>query len=70
MSEKRFQITTNPMSQSVAFDEKQKKYYIGAELEDLLNEQDGKIKELEKENEQLKDNLEKIPPKIKEVWLE
>ena len=44
MNGKRFQITTNPMSKSVAFDEKQKKYYIGAELEDLLNEQDVHIK--------------------------
>ena len=34
------------MSKSVAFDEKQKKHYIGAELEDLLNE-------LSDENEQL-----------------
>lgn len=49
MSEKRFRITTNPKSQSVVFDEKQKKHHIGSELEDLLNEQDEKIKKLEKE---------------------
>lgn len=58
MSEKRFRITTTPKSQSVAFDEKQKKHYIGIDLEGLLNEQQARIKELEEENGQLrKENI-------------
>lgn len=57
MSEKRFRITTNPMSQSVAFDEKEKKYYIGIELEDLLNE-------LAEENEQLREIINKLEEAI------
>lgn len=57
MSEKRFRITTNPKSQSVAFDEKQKKHYIGAELEDLLNE-------LIEENEQLREIINKLEEAI------
>ena len=58
MNEKRFQITTNPMSQSVAFDEKEKKYYIGIELEDLLNEKESIISALKEENEQLRQKLD------------
>lgn len=38
MSEKRFRITTLPKSDAVAFDEQQKKYYIGIDFEDLLND--------------------------------
>lgn len=57
MSEKRFRITTLPKSNAVAFDEKQKKHYIGIDFEDLLNEQQTMIKELEKENERLKERL-------------
>lgn len=57
MSEKRFRIITNPKSQSVAFDEKQKKHYIGAELEDLLNE-------LIEENEQLREIINKLEEAI------
>ena len=45
MSEKQFRITTNPKSNAVAFDEKQKKHYIGIDLEDLLNEQQATIDE-------------------------
>lgn len=73
MTEKRFQITTNPMSKSVAFDEKQKKHYIGAELEDLLNEQYVKIKELEKENKELKEEMEPLKQKeevLNKIWRE
>ena len=43
MSEKRFRITTNPKINSVAFDEQQKKHYIGIDFEDLLNEQQATI---------------------------
>ena len=53
MSEKQFRITTNPKSNAVAFDEKQKKHYIGIDLEDLLNEQQATISALKEENEQL-----------------
>lgn len=49
MSENRFRITTNPKSKAVAFDEKQKKHYIGIDLEDLLNEQQATISQLEEE---------------------
>lgn len=58
MTEKRFRITTNPKKQSVAFDEKQKKHYIGVDLEDLLNEQQARIKELEEENDILEQKLQ------------
>lgn len=58
MTEKRFRITTNPKNQSVAFDEKQKKHYIGIGLEDLLNEQQARIKELEEENDILEQKLQ------------
>lgn len=58
MSEKRFRITTTPKSQSVAFDEKQKKHYIGIDLEGLLNEQQARIKELEEENDILEQKLQ------------
>lgn len=54
MSEKRFRITTTPKSQSVAFDEKQKKHYIGIDLEDLLNEQQTEITELREAIDYLK----------------
>lgn len=45
MSEKRFRITTIPKSNAVAFDEKEKKYYIGIDFEDLLNDQQATIDE-------------------------
>ncbi len=47
MSEERFWVTSNPKYLSVVFDERQKKHYIGTDLEDLLNEQDEKIKVLQ-----------------------
>ena len=50
MTEKQFRITTNPKSNAVAFDEKQKKHYIGIDLEDLLNEQQAMINELKTYN--------------------
>lgn len=59
MSEKRFRITTNPMSDAVAFDEQQKKYYIGIDFEDLLNNQQALINALKKENKELKEELKK-----------
>ena len=46
MTEKQFRITTNPKSNAVAFDEKQKKHYIGIDLEDLLNEQQAMINDI------------------------
>ena len=58
MSEKQFRITTNPMSKSVAFDKKEKKYYIGIELEDLLNALSDENGHLKEENEQLKEKNE------------
>lgn len=58
MSEKRFRITTNPKSNAVAFDEQQKKHYIGIDFEDLLNEQQSKINAMEKENDELKKQVE------------
>lgn len=64
MSEKRFRITTNPMSQSVAFDNKKKKYYIGIELEDLLNEKESIISALKEENEQLREIIDKLEEAI------
>lgn len=60
MSEKQFRITTNPMSKSVAFDKKEKKYYIGIELEDLLNALSDENGHLKEENEQLKEKNEKL----------
>lgn len=51
MSEKRFRITTNPKSNAVAFDEQQKKHYIGIDFEDFLNE-------LNDENDILKQQLQ------------
>lgn len=53
----RFRVTSNPKYLSVVFDERQKKHYVGTDLEDFLNEQDEKIKELETENEWLKKEL-------------
>lgn len=53
----RFRVTSNPKYLSVVFDERQKKHYVGTDLEDLLNEQDEKIKELETENEWLQKEL-------------
>ena len=53
MSEKRFRITTTPKSNAVAFDEQQKKHYIGIDFEDLLNEQEQKIQKLESENDNM-----------------
>lgn len=50
MSEERFRITTLPKSDVVAFDEKEKEYYIGIDLEDLLNEQQSIIEELKTHN--------------------
>lgn len=50
MSEERFRITTLPKSNVVAFDEKEKEYYIGIDLEDLLNEQQSIIEELKTHN--------------------
>ena len=47
MSEKRFRITTLPKSNAVAFDEQQKKYYIGIDFEDLLNDQQATLTEYE-----------------------
>lgn len=64
MSEKRFRITTNPMSQSVAFDKKEKKYYIGIELEDLLNEKESTISTLKEENEQLREIINRLEEAI------
>lgn len=49
MSKERYWVTTNPKYLAVVFDEGQKTHYIGTDLEDLLNEQDEKIKELEEE---------------------
>lgn len=49
----RFRVTSNPKYLSVVFDERKKRHYVGTDLEDLLNEQDKKIKELETENERL-----------------
>lgn len=49
----RFRVTSNPKYLSVVFDERKKRHYVGTDLEDLLNEQDRKIKELETENERL-----------------
>ena len=54
MSEKRFRITTLPKSNAVAFDEKEKKYYIGIDFEDLLNDQQAIINKLKVENRKLK----------------
>lgn len=54
MSEKRFRITTLPKSNAVAFDEKEKKYYIGIDFEDLLNDQQAIINKLKEENRKLK----------------
>ena len=54
MSEKRFRITTLPKSNAVAFDEKQKKYYIGIDFENLLNDQQATINKLKEENKKLK----------------
>lgn len=48
MSEKRFRITTLPKSNAVAFDEKQKKHYIGIDFENLLNEQQATINKQKK----------------------
>lgn len=60
MNEKRFQITTNPMSKAVAFDEKEKKYHIGIELEDLLNELSDENGQLKEENEQLRKTINEV----------
>lgn len=54
MSEKRFRITTLPKSNAVAFDEKEKKYYIGIDFEDFLNDQQAIINKLKEENRKLK----------------
>ena len=54
MSEKRFRITTLPKSNAVAFDEKEKKYYIAIDFEDLLNDQQAIINKLKEENRKLK----------------
>ena len=79
MSEKQFRITTNPKSNAVAFDEKQKKHYIGIDLEDLLNEQQAMINELKidevvnllnrlsDENKELKLQLEAFKDKLCEL---
>ena len=48
------------MSKSVAFDKKEKKYYIGIELEDLLNALSDENGHLKEENEQLKEKNEKL----------
>lgn len=53
----RFRVTSNPKYLSVVFDERKKRHYVGTDLEDLLNEQDKKIKELETENEQLRKQI-------------
>lgn len=53
MSEERFRITTLPKSNVVAFDEKEKEYYIGIDFEDLLNE-------LNEENQELKRLIKKM----------
>lgn len=50
----RFRVTSNPKYLSVVFDERKKRHYVGTDLEDLLNGQDKKIKELETENERLR----------------
>lgn len=63
MTEKRFRITTTPKSQSVAFDEKQKKHYIGIDLEDLLNE-------LVKEKDDWKNNCLKSVSENSILWNE
>ena len=52
------------MSRSVAFDEKEKKHYIGIELEDLLNEKESIISALKEENEQLREILNKLEEAI------
>lgn len=59
IGEKRFQVTTKPMSKSVAFDEKEKRHYIGVELEDLLNELSDENGQLKEENEQLRQFINK-----------
>ena len=53
MSEKRFRITTLPKSNVVVFDEKEKEYYIGIDLEDLLNVQQSSISQLDEENDNM-----------------
>ena len=58
MSEKRFRITTLPKSNAVAFDEKQKKHYIGIDFENLLNEQQATIQFLQNEIDELKKDID------------
>lgn len=60
MSEKQFRITTNPKSNAVAFDEKQKKHYIGIDLEDLLNEQQAMIRRDEMSIKTMMSNMKKL----------
>ena len=60
MSEKQFRITTNPKSNAVAFDEKQKKHYIGIDLEDLLNEQQSIIRRDEMSIKTMMSNMKKL----------
>lgn len=57
MIKERFWVTSNPKYLSVVFDERQKKHYIGTDLEDLLNEQDRKIRQLEKSIEQREEQI-------------
>ena len=69
MSEKHFRLTTNPKSNAVAFDEKQKKHYIGIALEDLLNEQQAMINELKTYNREQQSIITKLNNQIEQLNL-
>lgn len=82
MSENRFRITTIPKSNAVAFDEKEKKYYIGIDFEGLLNEQQSTIQSLkeglkleqdfasrwQKESEMLAKENEQLRKKLEQIY--
>ena len=69
MSEKRLKFTLESDRQYIGiFDEG---YALtGFEVCNLLNSLYQQCEALQDENEQLRNQLERIPPKIKEVWIE
>lgn len=71
MNKKRFTIEESE-NQLIIFDNglpDETYFHLGTDERDVKYVCD-LLNQLANENELLKDNLEKIPPKIKEVWLE
>lgn len=67
MSEKRYEIIWGTVW---VVDEEGEEELWNPQIVKILNEQQATIEQLKEENRYLIRQLEKIPPKIREVWLD